>query len=205
MSEKTKRPDEVPAQVREPREWWVNRYRRARQVEVDNGMLRDSREAADKHGTPDRLECVHVREVLPEPPADPDVEAFRRLKAACEPDRMKVDWFDVCMTKGTQHVEIMWTGQQHTHSFHAPTLAECVDKAVLLLTPEKPEPFKMTGPGFYKQRNGATAEVVGKSCQEGKQFPWVGLAADGEESTWSDNGTFCNDNETPVDLVERLP
>lgn len=43
---------------RKPREFWVNIY--------TNGfdMIHDTREKADTHATPGRLECIHMREVI---------------------------------------------------------------------------------------------------------------------------------------------
>jgi hypothetical protein len=46
--------------------------------------------------------------------------------------------------------------------------------------------FKITGAGFYKDRAGGKAEVVGK----GAQGYWVGTDADGDLARWDDEGNW---------------
>lgn len=48
----------APAPKPTPREWWVNVYK------YDRWSPHETRELADKWAIDDRLECVHVREVI---------------------------------------------------------------------------------------------------------------------------------------------
>jgi hypothetical protein len=48
--------------------------------------------------------------------------------------------------------------------------------------------FHITEPGFYKQRDGGRAEIVGK-CSLGS---WVGINSAGEGSDWTCRGTLIS-------------
>lgn len=48
----------VRSEPPKPREFWINSY------SSTNLCCRESREEADKHASRDRIECIHVREVL---------------------------------------------------------------------------------------------------------------------------------------------
>lgn len=53
--------------------------------------------------------------------------------------------------------------------------------------------FKITGPGFYRDREGDRVEVVGRSVEE-RMFPWVGFGSLGELTQWNDNGRCVGDD-----------
>lgn len=53
--------------------------------------------------------------------------------------------------------------------------------------------FKITGPGFYLDREGDRVEVVGRSVQD-MSMPWVGFGSLGELNQWNDNGHCVDDD-----------
>ena len=59
--------------------------------------------------------------------------------------------------------------------------------------------FKITGPGFYKTRDGRKAEVAGRLTGE-YIFPWLGLLSDATIS-WTDYGLERDFIDHPADLI----
>lgn len=74
--------------------------------------------------------------------------------------------------------------------------------------PKKPEPFRVTGLGKYKTRNGDVATISKANADQSVLFKWIGTTAGrGYEwiASWDDKGRFLP-SRTPhdFDLVERI-
>lgn len=62
------------------------------------------------------------------------------------------------------------------------------------------EPFRITGPGFYRQRDGGRAEVVGRA--KGKSvYCWVGVKSNNGLDSWTNLGRGFEAEEEPTDLI----
>lgn len=62
----------------------------------------------------------------------------------------------------------------------------------------EPTPFRITGPGFYRQRDGSTAEVVGQASDG----HWIGIRSDDILCSWcAATGTCVSGGGDAFDLV----
>ncbi len=66
--------------------------------------------------------------------------------------------------------------------------------------------FEITGPGYYRQRDGKLA-AIDERDEVREDWPWLGRGSGGDVSVWRQDGSWSFDEgtENPFDLVERLP
>lgn len=76
-------------------------------------------------------------------------------------------------------------------------------------TPE-PEPFKITGPGRYRQRDGGIARIEKRedAYQVARGYSWKGVAqgndGTGFTTNWTEPGWYTHGCETKYDLISRI-